>query len=148
MLPALAALVGGVAISFQAVVLAGLGRSAGSLRAGLLTYAAGGMLALVCLGAMRVVGMTSGGASSPAAGWLQGASAGALGIGILASLAYSTGRITVAAGLAMMLVGQMAAAVLLDAAGMGGSAPVAFDLRRAAGILLLGVGAYLLLPRP
>jgi transporter family-2 protein len=144
-LSSIAAIVGGVAISVQAMVLAGLGRSVGSLRAGLFTYAGGGILAIVALVVLRVgAGTTS--SVSPAVSWLPGAAAGAMGIGILAAIAYSTGRISVAAGLAMMLVGQMAAAVLLDASGPSATA-IPLDLRRLGGLLLLAAGAWLLLPR-
>jgi transporter family-2 protein len=137
-----AALLGGVAVTVQAAMLVQVGRSTGALRAGLLTYLAGGAVAGVLLLALR---------AGPAAAdpphralWIIGA--GVLGLAILTAIAYSTGRVTVAAGLATMLVGQMAAAVIVDALGVTGAA-VAIDLRRIAGLCVMAVGAYLLLPR-
>jgi bacterial/archaeal transporter family-2 protein len=139
------AFLGGIAVSVQAATLAVLGRSVGSLRAGLLTYTAGGLLALVLLLGLYGGSLVPAHTGQPSH-WHRGISAGALGIVILATITYSTGRIAVTAGLAIMLVGQMLAAVLLDVLGVGGST-VPVDLRRVAGIGLLAAGAFLVLPR-
>lgn len=143
-LGSLAALAGGVAVSLQAAALAAVGRSIGSLRAGLLTYAAGGVVSGLVLLAARLAPESVGAASRGA--WAGALAAGVLGLVIVSTIAFATSRVTVAAGLAIMLVGQMAAALMLDAAG-GGAPPVPVDARRLAGVLVMAIGAWLLLPR-
>jgi uncharacterized membrane protein YdcZ (DUF606 family) len=80
------------------------------------------------------------------AAWLAAAGAGALGLAIVSTIAYSAGRVSVAAALAIMLVGQMAAALVIDAAG-GSVVAVPVDARRLLGVAAMGLGAWLLLPR-
>lgn len=140
-----AALFGGVAVSLQAAALATAGRSAGALRAGLATYAAGGLVAVLLL---AVTGVTpAAGSPAPRASWIGAIAAGLLGLVIVSTIAYATSRVSVAAGLGVMLVGQMATALVLDAAGTGVPA-VAIDARRLLGLLVMGLAAWLLLPRP
>jgi bacterial/archaeal transporter family-2 protein len=136
------ALAGGMAVSFQAALLAHLGRAAGPARAGLATYVAGGALAALALLALR--GGTAS-ALAPRTLWLAAAGAGLLGVLIVTTIAYATGRVSVTAGLAVMLAGQLGTAMVLDAWGVGAPA-VAPTLRRVAGLLVIGVGAWLMLP--
>jgi uncharacterized membrane protein YdcZ (DUF606 family) len=140
-----AALLGGGAVSLQAAALAQVGRTTGSIRAGLLTYFAGGVLAALLLLALRWTPAAAAAGPSRAT-WLAAAGAGALGLAIVTTIAYSAGRVSVAAALAIMLVGQMATALLIDAG--GGSVPaVPVDIRRLLGVAAMGIGAWLLLPR-
>lgn len=146
LLAAGAAVLGGVAISLQAAVLAGLGKGIGAVRAGLLTYVAGGLAAVLLLAALAAGSPSSGRMGDLTARWVPALAGGALGLVILTAIAYSTGRITVTAGLAILLVGQLLAAALLDLWGVGGPA-VPVDLRRLVGLSLVVLGAYLVVPR-
>ena len=141
----IAALLGGGAVSLQAAALAQVGRTTGSFRAGLLTYFAGGVLAAVLLLALRWTAAAGTHVFSRETS-VVALGAGALGLAIVTSIAYAAGRVSVAAALAIMLVGQMAAALLIDAG--GGSVPaVPVDARRVLGVAVMGIGAWLLLPR-
>jgi transporter family-2 protein len=140
-----AALLGGGAVSVQAAALAQVGRTTGSIRAGLLTYLVGGGVAALLLLVLRVTPAAAATGPSRAA-WLAAAGAGARGLAIVSTIAYSAGRVSVAAALAIMLVGQMAAALVIDAAG-GSVVAVPVDARRLLGVAAMGLGAWLLLPR-
>lgn len=145
LLGTIAALVAGVAVSAQASILASLGRSVGALRAGLLTYTLGGALAALALLVLTMRWAPPTG-QHPRDALLWSATAGACGVVILTAIAYSTARVSVAAGLGVILVGQMATAFVFDALGLGGiTVPV--DARRLLGLVVIGAGTYLLLPR-
>jgi bacterial/archaeal transporter family-2 protein len=65
----------------------------------------------------------------------------------VAGVAYAMPRVGVAAGNMAMLFGQMALAILIDTIGIGGYDKVPLSLPRIAGLLLMVVGVYLVLPR-
>ncbi len=69
-----------------------------------------------------------------------------LGIGTLTGIAFSLARIGVAAGLASLIMGQILLAVVLDTNGWNGTGPIPLTLARAAGLALLLVATWLLLP--
>lgn len=69
-----------------------------------------------------------------------------LGIGTLTGIAFSLARIGVAAGLASLIMGQMLLAVVLDTLGWNGTDQIPVTLARAAGLALLLVATWLLLP--
>jgi transporter family-2 protein len=73
--------------------------------------------------------------------------AGALGVAIIAGAAYALPRIGIAAGLATIILGQMAIALLVDTFGWGGAPPAPLRLERLAGLGLLLIGTWLILPR-
>ena len=73
--------------------------------------------------------------------------AGVLVIVAVAGVAYAMPRTGVAAGNMAMLFGQMAIAIIIDSIGIAGYDKVPFTLPRIAGLVLMIVGVYLVLPR-
>ncbi len=141
----LASLVAGIAIGTQGSVIRIAEKSLGAVRTGLLVNVAGGTLSVVVLLLVSILG---GGLlwgtllrSSPY--WVA---AGALGIGILTGIAFALPRLGMAAGLGGIIVGQMTAAVVIDAAGWGATR-IPVTPSRAVGLLLMAVSIVLLLPR-
>jgi transporter family-2 protein len=65
----------------------------------------------------------------------------------VAGVAYSMTRVGVTAGNMAMLFGQMTIAVIIDTIGIGGYDKVPLTLPRIAGLVLMVLGVYLVLPR-
>lgn len=142
---AFVALAAGLAIGAQGAVIRTAERLTGPLRTGLLVNVAGGALSLLALAALSLAG---GAAlwhgllrSSPYWG-----AAGVLGIGILVGVAVALPRLGIAAGLAGVILGQMAAAVVVDTAGWG-AARVPLSATRVLGLALMALSVFLLLPK-
>jgi transporter family-2 protein len=141
------ALLTGAAIAAQSTLTSRAGSQIGDIRTGLLTNALGGIIAgslvLVWLllegpQAWRVprlvVGITS--------------LAGLLGILIITGISFSLQRAGIAAGLASVIVGQLVLSTVIDTFGFGGTEQIPLTGARVAGLVLLGVGVYFMLPRP
>lgn len=141
----LAAIATGTIIGIQGGLVRLAGRTLDAARVGMLVNVAGGALSLAVLLALGVLGA----GRPPAvllAGWPYWAAAGVLGTGILVGMAFALPRVGIAAGLAGVLVGQLAAAVAIDTIGWG--APrIPLSGPRALGLALLLVGVVLVLPR-
>ena len=75
------------------------------------------------------------------------AGAGLLGIGIISGIAYALPRIGVAAGLSMIITGQMAMGVLVDTFGFADGERIPLTWARIGGLLLLAVGTWLIVPK-
>jgi transporter family-2 protein len=73
--------------------------------------------------------------------------AGVLVIVAVAGVSYSVPRIGVAAGTMALLFGQTAIAFLIDTIGGAGYDKVPMTLPRIAGLVLMVIGIYLVLPR-
>ena len=73
--------------------------------------------------------------------------AGVLVLVGVAGVAYSMTRVGVTAGNMALLFGQMAIAVLIDTIGVAGYDKVPLTLPRIAGLSLMVIGVYLVLPR-
>ena len=73
--------------------------------------------------------------------------AGVLVLVAVAGVAYAMPRIGVAAGNMAMMFGQMTVAVIIDMIGVGGYDKVPLTLPRIAGLALMIIGVYLVLPR-
>jgi uncharacterized membrane protein YdcZ (DUF606 family) len=73
--------------------------------------------------------------------------AGLLGVALLMGISFSMQRVGVTAGLATIILGQMLVAVVVDASGWGGVEPTPLKLSRIAGLLVMALAVYLLLPR-
>ena len=72
--------------------------------------------------------------------------AGVLVLVAVAGFAYSMSRIGVTAGNMALIFGQIAIVVLIDTIGVGGYDKVPLTLPRIAGLVLMAVGVYLVLP--
>ncbi len=73
--------------------------------------------------------------------------AGALVLVAVAGVAYTMSNVGVAAGNMALLFGQIAIAVLIDTIGVAGYDKVPLTLPRIAGLALMVIGVYLVLPR-
>jgi bacterial/archaeal transporter family-2 protein len=117
------------------------GKQLGPINTGLLSLAAGGLIAIIVLLIKR--GVAADGLRSSA--WYV-VGAGVLGIVILAGISFTVQRVGVTAGLAGVILGQLLVAFLIDSFGWGGTV-VPVETRRIIGLALLGVALYLVLPR-
>lgn len=142
----LGALLTGLAIGTQSTLSSRIGTIIGSLRTGVLMNLIGGGLAgLIFLILMLVNGRAY--AKAPPLAWLLLTIAGALGIAIISGVSFSLQRAGVAAGLATIILGQMAVSLIADARGWGGAAPIPVTLPRILGLAFLAIGVLLLLPK-
>ena len=143
---AIAALLTGLAIGIQATLSSRAGSIIGSVRTGLLTNLIGGSIAGIIILTMVIV---SGSANwkIPAIPLIMISTAGFLGILIVTGVSFSLQRVGVTAGLAMIILGQMLLSIIIDTKGIGGAEPIALSFQRVAGLLLLGISVYLLLPK-
>jgi len=141
------AMASGVAIGFQSTLTNWAGRLIGPVRSGLLiNFAGGAIAALIVLAAGFLT------VARPMQGLTRSASmvviaAGALGLVIIAGAAYALPRVGIAAGLATIIFGQMIVALFVDTFGWGGAPPLPLQLERIAGVAMLLVGTWLVLPR-
>lgn len=135
------ALVTGALIAVQSSWNGIAGKNLGAINTGLLSLVAGGSVAFIILLVKRGVASD---ALRSSLWYVVGA--GVLGIVILGSISYVVQRVGVTAGLAGVILGQLLVAFLIDTFGWG-AAPIPIEARRVAGLLLLGVAIYLVLPR-
>jgi uncharacterized membrane protein YdcZ (DUF606 family) len=137
----------GLAIALQASLNGRAGGVIGPIRTGLLVNTAGGTIALVLVTLAALSGRFGVDVpvivQRPVLPSLVGA--GILGIVIIIGISYSVASIGVTAGLAAVIVSQLVVGAFLDQSALG--AGVSIDLRRIMGILAMGVGVWLLLPR-
>jgi transporter family-2 protein len=143
---ALVALLTGIAIAVQSTVTSRVGGIIGDIRTGILTNTMGGIVAgsLMLVWFLRegpqvwkippiVIGVT--------------ALSGILGVFIITGISFSLQRAGVAAGLASVILGQLALSFIIDSLGIGGVEPIPISATRILGIVVAGFGVYLLLPR-
>jgi bacterial/archaeal transporter family-2 protein len=134
----LTALVGGL-IALQAPINAELGRATGSLPAAFISFFIGTLL-LALLVALS--GHTGGLGSTFDVRWyyLLG---GVLGVAYVTVSLITVSSIGAGGVAAATITGQLTAAVVIDRLGILGLAQVPLSLDRIAGVVLLGVGTYL-----
>jgi len=148
MIVALVVAVGsGIAIGLQSALNNWAGRLMGPTTTGLLVNFVGGVIAgtllLVLAPRQNVLqwealkGMTPGIILA----------AGALGIVIITGLAYALPHVGIAAGLSAVIMGQMVVATVVDGLGCAGAEPIPLSGARIAGLMLLVLATFLLLPR-
>lgn len=143
---ALVALLTGIAIAVQSTMTSRVGGIIGDIRTGILTNTMGGIAAgsLMLIWLLRegpevwkvppvVIGVT--------------ALSGILGVLIITGISFSLQRAGVAAGLASVILGQLAISFIVDSLGIGGVEPIPISAARIIGILVSGFGVYLLLPK-
>ena len=75
------------------------------------------------------------------------AAAGLLGIGIIGGIAYALPKIGVAAGLSMIITGQMVMGVLIDSLGLADGEPIPLNWARIGGLALLALGTWFIVPK-
>jgi len=136
----------GLAISLQSYISGRAGGLVGPIKTGLWTNFLGGALAGVLILGVRLFSKQSSEVIP-----LQTLSmifvSGALGITIITGIAFSIDLAGVAAGSASVFLGQMFLGIIADTMGWGGTDPIPLDPRRLAGLAILAIGVYLILPR-
>ena len=145
---ALAVAVGcGVAIGVQSTLNTAAGKLTGATLTGLLVNAAGGAVAGAILAVMYLrTGSIRFASLTPTAMGIIIAS-GLLGIAIITGVAYAFPKTGVAAGAAAVITAQMAVAFTVDTLGLTGGQPIPLSWMRLAGLGLLALGTWAILPR-
>lgn len=138
----------GVAIATQSSFVSSVGTSVGPVQTAFYIHLTGALVGAVMLGFV----MLRGGGAGFAGGNLARLAvifiiAGGLGMVILPSIALSFPRIGLVAGELAIIAGQTFIALAVDTFGLAGHEPIPFSWQRVAGLLLMLVAAYLLVPR-
>ena len=136
----------GIAISLQSYLSGRAGGMVGPLKTGLWTNFLGGALAGILILAVKVFSKDYS-SPIPAHTLMMILTSGALGIFIIIGISFSINLAGVAAGSAAVFLGQMLLSITADSMGWGGVDPIPLDLRRIAGLLIVAIGVYLILPR-
>ena len=145
-LGAIIALFTGMAIGTQSTITSRVGSIIGDVRTGLFTNFIGGLIA----GSLVLVMLFS---DRPQSWKMPGvilgflALSGLLGIFIITGISFSLQRAGIAAGLATVILGQLVLSTLIDTLGVGGVQAIPLSFRRVLGLLITGLGVFLLLPR-
>jgi transporter family-2 protein len=143
-LATLLAILAGLAGSVQVAVMARLGERVGVFAAlAWATMLTAGLAFLLLLVVRQGAGGIADAAQQPV--WLWSGSV--MGLLIVLTVTFSGARIGVAATVAILIAGQLAAGVLIDRFGLFGVDRVAIHWPRIVGIALLAVGAALTLKR-
>jgi len=141
------AVLSGLAIGVQATLNSAAGKIVGATLTGLLVNFTGGAAAGVIL-AVMYLRLGNGGFSNlnPTSLGIIFAS-GLLGIGIITGVAYAFPKTGIAAGSAAIIASQMVVAVTVDTLGLTGGQPIPLSWTRIAGLGLLALGTWAILPR-
>jgi bacterial/archaeal transporter family-2 protein len=141
----LAAVAAGLAGAVQATVLGILGRRIGIMAAAAVGGVLGALvLSGVAVGVGRGFGAMAAAFRQPVWLWV---SAGLLGAVVVTALTFAPPRIGTFGTFALVIGGQLAASVLIDALGLFGVERVPLTVTRVAGLVLLAAGAVLVLRR-
>jgi transporter family-2 protein len=118
----------------------------GDVRTGLLTNFIGGVIA----GAVILLLFLRQGQQTwriPGIVIIFVALSGLLGIFIITGISFSLQRAGIAAGLATVILGQLIVSTVVDTFGIGGVEAIPLSFQRILGLLVMGFGVFLLLPR-
>jgi transporter family-2 protein len=143
---ALVALLTGIAITIQSTITSRAGSMIGDIRTGIVTNTMGGIAA----GSLLILFFFREGPQVWRLPWIVvaiTAVSGILGVGIVTGISFSLQRAGVAAGLASVILGQLALSFLVDSLGVGGVEPIPLSGSRLLGLFFTGLGVYLMLPR-
>lgn len=143
---ALVALLTGIAIAVQSTMTSRVGSLIGDFRTGILTNTMGGIAA----GSLMLIWLLREGPETwkvPPIALGITAISGILGILIITGISFSLQRAGIAAGLASVILGQLALSMVIDTVGLGGAEPIPLTTARILGLGITGVGVYLLLPK-
>lgn len=138
----------GVGITFGAVtaVEGALARLNGAIKASLFENIAAGLLSIAVFLAIFVAAR---GERRPITSSTVGlaVTAGVLVVAAVAGIGYAIPRIGVTAGNMAIVFGQITVAIVIDTLGLGGYEAIPLRPVRILGVILLGVGVFLTLPR-
>lgn len=142
----LVAILTGILITTQATFSARGGNIIGAVRTGILTNLGSGLFALIFL-AVTIFWRTVEWKSVPGASIGALLFSGGLGILIVIGISFALQYTGVTAGTAAVILGQLLISTIVDASGLSGQAPIPITWQRVAGLLVMAVAVYLLLPR-
>jgi transporter family-2 protein len=141
------ALFSGLAIGVQSSLISAAGKNTGAMLTGLLvnTFAgiAAGLLLLVVYSRQGNTAFSA--IQAPTLGVIV--AAGLLGIGIIAGIAYALPKVGVAAGLSMIITGQMTMGVFVDTFGLADGQSIPLSWVRIGGLVLLALGTWFIVPK-
>ena len=132
-------LAGGVAVGLQSRLAGALGQRIGPTASSTILHLSGLLLSLFllwCRGGERIQEWYT-------APWYMLA-AGCLGVALFQTINVTLPRLGATAMVTLIIVGQLLTGVLIDAQGWLGTAARPFDMFRAAGVLLLLAGGWLI----
>ena len=141
------ALFSGFAVGLQSSIISASGKNAGAVLTGLLVHALAGIAAGVIL---LVIYISQGEMAFSAVKFPTIRAimiAGLLGIGIISGIAFALPRIGVAAGLSLIITGQMIVGVVVDTLGLTGAAPLPLNWGRIGGLVFLALGTWAIVPK-
>jgi transporter family-2 protein len=141
------AVLSGLAIGVQATLNSAAGKIVGASLTGLLVNFSGGAVAGVILAAIYLRQGNAGFASLNPTSMGIITISGLLGIGIITGVAYAFPKTGIAAGSAAIIASQMVVAVAVDTLGLTGGQPIPLSWTRIAGLGLLALGTWAILPR-
>jgi transporter family-2 protein len=132
------AVIGGIAVAFQAQMMGLLSNSIGTVEGVFITYAGGGLL--ICLILIFMRGGNLG--AWQGVPWYAYTS-GALGLIIVGSIGYSAPRLGLVATFTIIVSSQYIVAALIDHFGFLGATIRPLDVSRILGVSLLLAGVWL-----
>lgn len=141
------ALGAGVAIGLQGLFSTITGQSFGLVRGGLVIHITGALVGALMVTVLTLTHPNQAAMTINARSLGFAFLAGTSGMCILIGIGYAFPRIGQVAGQGAVIFSQMLVAVLVDLFALGGGESVPLDGRRILGLLILGVGIYLLLPQ-
>jgi transporter family-2 protein len=130
----------------QSTITSRVGAVIGDVKTGLLTNFFGGLIAGMLV---FVILLREGRQIWKIPGSVVGfiAFSGFLGIFIITGVSFSLQRAGIAAGLATVILGQLILSTVVDSFGIGGVEPIPLSFQRILGLIIVGLGVFLLLPR-
>ncbi len=143
---ALAAILTGILIGTQATLSNRGGSIIGPIRTSLLTNLGSGLFALVFI-LISLIWHTLEWRNLPQPTVWMLLFSGGLGILIVIGVAFSLRYVGVTAGAAAIIMGQLLISTIVDATGLSGQTPIPISWQRFAGLLVMGLAVFLLLPR-
>lgn len=132
-------LIGGVAVGTQAPIAGAMGQRIGGASSSLIVHLGGAIASLLLLIGRRGE-QIEGWRTLP---WYM-LGCGAFGLVLYLSLNHTIPRVGATAAIAMLIVGQLLAGIVIDHFGAFGLATRALDTGRIAALALLLAGAYLM----
>ena len=132
-------LIGGVAVGTQAPIAGAMAQRVGGASSSFIVHLGGALASLVLLLARRGEQIQEW-RSLP---WYM-LGCGVFGLVLYLSLSHTIPRVGASAAIAMLIVGQLLAVIVIDHFGVFGIAVRTIDLNRVVAVFLLVAGAYLM----
>jgi uncharacterized membrane protein YdcZ (DUF606 family) len=142
----LTALVTGILIATQATLSNRGGNIIGPIRTGILTNLGSGLFALVFI-LVTIIWHNLEWRNLPQPTVWMLLFSGGLGVLIVIGVSFSLRYTGVTAGTAAIILGQLLISTIVDATGLSGQAPIPITWQRVAGLFVMAVAVFLLLPR-